>query len=130
MALHFSTTKRLVPNEGAALVRIYTNHNQLEGHIPDSLISILGAPQTLRMGKFNVSSRFMFSSAVSDTKRAGIYFATFSFAFATLSYVVEDASNLPEMPGWYVARPGFITDDAKFTQIPDVDEAEIGEMAP
>ncbi len=111
-ALHWAETGgRIVPAGGAVFARWYTNHNKLEGSFPDAIFSVLGPKRSLTQGKWTVEDRFSYSVGLADTKRMGIYFAAFQFAFSTLSFVVEEPEEKHRGPGFYTFRPGFIREN-------------------
>jgi hypothetical protein len=111
-ALHWAETGgRIVPAGGAVFARWYTNHNKLEGTFPDSVFRVLGPKRSLTQGKWSVEDRFSYSVGLADTKRMGVYFAAFQFAFSTLAFVVEEREERHAGSAVYEFRPGFIRED-------------------
>ena len=86
-ALHYEYTNKIVPNSGEIYVRWFSNYDRMTGNIPDSLISQLPEPRTLKQGKWNVRDQFEYSFVVSEDEKHGIYFATFQKSFAICSFV-------------------------------------------
>ena len=53
-ALHFELTQKVVPDGGATSVWWLTNHQAIEGDMPQQLIDMMGTPKTLRQGQKHV----------------------------------------------------------------------------
>ncbi len=109
-ALHFELTGKPVPPDGVAHVWWLTNYQALKGEMPDELINMLGAPQTLCQGRWEVSNQFTFASNATEGGTMSVHFATFRFSFAVCAAVAEKSDSLrpPEnirhvvscCPGW------------------------------
>jgi hypothetical protein len=109
-ALHFELTGKSVPPGGVAYVWQYSNYQALKGEIPNELMNILGAPQTLRQGRWEVSNQFTFASNAIEGGAMSVHFAAFRFSFAVCAAVAENSGSLrpPEnirhvvscSPGW------------------------------
>ncbi|SDE22774.1 hypothetical protein [Kordiimonas lacus] len=114
IALHFEKTGRVVPVEGRAAVKWYTNYQAITGDIPTDALSLLGAPETLQMGKWEVSDQFQYSSAWLEDGRLSLHYATFRRSFAILVAVFASNADLIEglvensagvfQPGWLIDR--------------------------
>lgn len=110
-ALHFELTEKPVPPGGAAYVWWYTNYQALKGGMPDELINILGAPQTLHQGRWEVSNQFTFASKATERGAMSVHLATFRFSFAVCAAVAENSDSLlpPENIRHVVScRPGWL----------------------
>lgn len=105
-ALHYATAGRIVPPEGGVAVRWYTNYDAITGGIPGELFQILGPPETLRQGEWNVEDQFNYSYAVPEDLRMAAYFSTFRHSFAVLSWISEDLSRLKDVEHIETHRPG------------------------
>ena len=92
-ALHYDTTRRIIPSEGGAAVRWYSNFEAITGNLPSDMLNILGPPETLRQGKWHTANQFEYSYAHADNLRMGIYFSTFRKSFAVASFVSDNASK-------------------------------------
>jgi hypothetical protein len=108
LAMHFNQTKRIVPTTGCVAVRWYSNYDALTGMIPGDFLTMLGPPETLRQGRFEVSNQFTVSSAVSTESRLSAHFATFRKSFAIAAFVAEDEADLVHAPDTHKVRPGWL----------------------
>ena len=108
-ALHYWKTGRIVPKGGGVSVRWYTNYNFVDGSFPEHILSIMGAPVTLRQGSQSVAEQFRFGFAIPETQEMGAYLSTFRLSFAVLSWVSEDAKVFPEAAR-PVLKPGCFQD--------------------
>lgn len=109
-AMHFLQAGRVVPLDGGAVVRWYTNFQALTGRIPETIRSLLDTPQTLRQGKWNVGEQFVFNALAEPDGRRSVHYASFRMSFATAGMVVESLELLrPEGEAEpEVFRPGFL----------------------
>lgn len=105
-ALHYSTSGQIVPAQGGASVRWFSNFDAMTGKIPGSMYRVLGPPNTLRQGKWNVGDQFAYAFAITEDSAMAAYFSTFRKSFAVLSWVCKDAGNFNEQALSSMHRPG------------------------
>ncbi len=106
LALHYHVTKRIVPDKGGILIRIYSNHDAFVGQIPPDIFNVIGKPDTLKMGKWEVSDQFSFAFGHTPDAQMAAYYCTFRLSFALIAWVCMDASKFPEDIKIY--KPGFL----------------------
>lgn len=103
-ALHYETTRRIVPLEGGVAVKWFTNYNAVTDGLPSELLKILGPEKTLQQGTWEVSDQFNYAYAIADTQALGAYFATFRISFAVLCWIAEDRMHFGDVEE--IHRPG------------------------
>ncbi|HWW24903.1 MAG TPA: hypothetical protein VNZ85_03295 [Caulobacter sp.] len=107
-AMHFEITKGMIEDGGAVAARWYPNADDLNGTFPREVWSVLGRPETLRQGKFEVPDQFEYAWAVGEDGGIGMFLGMFRQSFAVLAMTsatprsVFDAPPV-EMRTW---RPG------------------------
>ena len=106
LALHYEHTNMIVPKSGVIYVRWYSNYDRMTGKIPDSLISQLPEPRTLKQGKWNVRDQFEYSFVISEDEKLGIYFATFQKSFAICGFVSFERNIIQEFEEMKAHIPG------------------------
>jgi hypothetical protein len=91
-ALHHEVTKEIVPAAGCVTARWLSNFERVTGAFPDTVFDHLLPPQTLAQGSFEVSDQFQYSWRTTEGGTAGVYFASFRFAFAIVGAAARDCS--------------------------------------
>jgi hypothetical protein len=99
LALHFETTKRVVPPMGVVGARWFSNVERVTGNFPDTIFDHLLPARTLSQGRFEVSDQFQYSWRLRDDGAAGLYFAAFRFAFAVVAFAARDRELLSDNGG-------------------------------
>ena len=89
-------------------VKWYSNFQAATGKISDNIFQLLGPPETLTQGKWEVGDQFSYAYAVAENARMAAYFATFRESFAVLSWVCRDASSFDCIDDSEIHRPGHI----------------------
>jgi hypothetical protein len=109
LALHYRENHRVVPSAGAVIVRWFSNVQAFTNRIPPEILQMVGSPDTLRQGKFEVKDQFMYASQSLPEGNMSAHYATFRLSFAINAFVVEDAAMIEEYtPGPNVLHPGFL----------------------
>jgi hypothetical protein len=110
LAMHFEKTRRLVPKSGAVAVRWFSNVDALTAHpaLSAQVFRLLGPPETLAQGTFQVGDQFTVASSVAAGSRLSAHFATFRFSLSILTAVAEDAAQLAFIPEPSLYRPGWL----------------------
>jgi hypothetical protein len=109
LALHYRENHRVVPSTGAIIVRWFSNVQAFTNRIPPEILQMVGSPDTLRQGKFEVKDQFMYASQSPPEGNMSAHYATFRLSFAINAFVVEDAAMIEEYtPGPNVLHPGFL----------------------
>ncbi|MBJ7389735.1 MAG: hypothetical protein JHC92_09975, partial [Sphingomonadaceae bacterium] len=111
MAMYFCQTGKILPHDGGASARIYSNVDLVTGVVPDQLFDILPRPTTLATGKNSVESQFRYSSQKSDNEGMVIAFATFRMSFGLMAAAANDWAKLVEPsfpPEAIPLKPGFL----------------------
>ena len=113
-ALHFQLTGKVLPPEGAVMALWQTNVNFMQGQYPQEFIEKLGAPRTLRQGKWHVGEQFLYKSIGSENGELTGHFATFRRSFGIIAFGDEDSERVTPPaysdhlrifnPGWLIAR--------------------------
>lgn len=91
IALHYECTGKILPSTGGVYVHWYTNWNQLNQTIPAQLFSSLGAPETLRQGRWAVPEQFQYAWAAHNEGEFGLYVSSFRQSFVVAGMVHNDA---------------------------------------
>jgi hypothetical protein len=107
-ALHYNKTKRVVPASGGALVRWYSNHDLFTGRFPAQLTEIVGPPETLRQGRFDVTRQFLYGSNALSDGTMTVHVASFRQSFAVMATVAEDLARIANVVPAEGFRPGFL----------------------
>jgi len=55
-AFYYGLTRSIIPPSGGVVARWFSNVDRLEGSFPQTIFDVLLPPQTLKQGKFEVSS--------------------------------------------------------------------------
>jgi hypothetical protein len=99
-AMYFNETGRIVPNNGGALARIYSNLDLFQDTVPQEIFDILPDPSTLAAGKKHVGSQFKISTRAADGGGMTITFASFRLSFAIMAAAADELTKLqdPELP--------------------------------
>lgn len=84
LALHYNLANKIVPFNSGVAVEWFTNYQALTNGLPPNLSDMLGPPDTLKQGSFEVSEQFFYQWTISADQNAGIYFAAFRKSFAIL----------------------------------------------
>ncbi|CAN7738709.1 hypothetical protein LJR234_006645 [Mesorhizobium amorphae] len=106
LALHTTTTRRILPPGGAIAVQWYSNLDAYNGELPKDFIAMCGPSRTLRQGNFQVGDQFRVASVVpDDSGYMSGHFASFRDSFGVLMFATERADELKG--GWSVS-PGFL----------------------
>jgi hypothetical protein len=84
-AMHVEITGRMIETGGAVAARWYPNADDLNGTFPREVWRILGSPETLRQGQFQVSEQFEYAWAVGENGEIGMFLGMFRQAFAVLA---------------------------------------------
>jgi hypothetical protein len=108
LALHYHHTGRIVPIGGAATVRWMTNFQALDVGIPKEFLNLLGPPETLRAGRFQVADQFQFAASVAQEKTASAHLGTFRFSFAIMAFVSESGASLAAATKDQIFMAGFL----------------------
>jgi hypothetical protein len=111
LAMHFYKTGKILPHEGGASARIYSNIDLVTGVVDEQLLKMLPPPLTLAAGKNSVESQFLYSAQKSDNDEMVIAFATFRMSFGLMAATANDWSKLTEPdfpPEAFPLRPGFL----------------------
>jgi len=117
-ALHFHLTGVPLSDNGAIAAWWLTNFQFLQGDLPQELIDMMGPPQTLRQGRWNVGEQFSYASLATKEGRSSAHFATFRLSFAICAFVSETPEDVypPEnvshvtthAPGWLKIPPNYL----------------------
>ena len=108
-ALHYWETRNILPKTGGIYVQWWTNANRLDGSIlSDEIWSHFGEPMALKQGKKTSFGQFEYTTAIADTKSAGLYFSAFGQSFAILGVVAHKLEFFDYIisKGAYIHRPG------------------------
>jgi hypothetical protein len=109
LALHYRENRRVVPSTGAVIVRWFSNVQAFTNRIPPEIVQMVGSPDTLRQGKFEVKDQFMYASRSLPEGDMSAHYATFRLSFAINAFVVEDTAMIEgSTPGANVLYPGFL----------------------
>ena len=63
-----------------------SNVEAVEGKLPDRLLRLLPAPQTLRQGAWDVANQFQYSTRITVEQTMGLFYATFRRSFAVAAF--------------------------------------------
>ena len=110
-ALHFHLLGKPVSPAGAASVWWLTNYQAMKGEVPEHLQSLLGAPETLRQGRWEVSNQFQYASVGAVEGTMSAHFASFRYSFAICAFVSENHVDVTPPKGVghvSVFRPGWL----------------------
>ena len=111
LALHYRENRRVVPTTGAVIVRWFSNAQAFTNRIPPEIFQMVGSPDTLRQGKFEVRDQFMYASRSLPEGDVSAHYATFRLSFAINAFVVENTATIEGYtPGPNVLHPGFLKD--------------------
>lgn len=106
LALHTTTTGRILSASGVVTVQWYSNLQAYQDALPKEFLAMCGPGTTLRQGDFEVGDQFRVASVVPDDNGSTSgHFASFRESFGVLMFATEDASGLKG--GWAVS-PGFL----------------------
>ena len=86
-SLHYRHTGLIIPSEGAIAVQWRTSMQVHDNAIPDSFLEMLGAPQTLRQGSFEVANQFTYRHACSPDGLLSAYLASLRNQIAVIGLV-------------------------------------------
>jgi len=106
LALHYETTRRIVPSIGGVAVFWFSNYDAVQGRVPSNLIELCGDPRTLAQGRFSVGGQFTYASKATDDKRVSAHYATFRLSFCMTMFVAEDIAALGPEKVDQIFRPG------------------------
>jgi hypothetical protein len=113
LALHYRENRRVVHSTGAVIVRWFSNVQAFTNRIPPEILQMVGSPDTLRQGKFEVGDQFMYASQSLPGGDVSAHYATFRLSFAINAFVAEDTATIEAYtPGPNVLYPGFLKGDA------------------
>ena len=113
LALHYRENHRVVPSTGAVIVQWFSNVQAFTNRIPPEILQMVGSPDTLRQGKFEVRDQFMYASQSMPEGDMSAHYATFRLSFAINAFVVEDTASITGYtPGPNVLHPGFLKAEA------------------
>jgi hypothetical protein len=105
LAMHWDTTKQIVPMQGGVTLRVYSNVDAMEGKLPLPLLRLLPPElKTLQQGRWNVRDQFEYSMRVTADQQIGVFFASFRSAFAVVAVTAVDRNSLPQTD-WNVFAP-------------------------
>lgn len=88
-ALHYLSTGRIVPHDGAAAIWLITNEALVSGEFPVELVKLFPEYQSLNQGKLSVVNQFGYSSIVLNDIGATAHIAYFRLSFFLIIYVFE-----------------------------------------
>lgn len=109
LALFYHTTGRIVPKETPIIARWYSNYELAAGLAPEDVVTAMGAPRTLQMGRQHVFPQFRYWAAqASDNPDYFGAFAVFRESFATFAGIRPDDDGISPFPD--ALRPGFLRD--------------------
>ena len=106
LALHYTTTGRIISPSGGAAVRWFSNFQAATDGIPPDLFKLLGSRRSLKQGNWGVEEQFAYAYAVTEECNTGMYYCTFRTSFALLSWINEDISDFPSLNDVEIHRPG------------------------
>lgn len=107
-ALHYESTKRIIPQQGGVFVRWYSNHDPATDTLPTDMLTMLGPPDTLRQGRKEVSTQFTYSSKASADSQMTGHFVTFRQAFKAVMITTEKIEVFAAAEGKNTFQPGFL----------------------
>ncbi|THD78001.1 MAG: hypothetical protein E7812_12485 [Phenylobacterium sp.] len=111
-AMHFELTGQPVGPGGGVAARWYSNADIYESKFPMEAWDVLGAPATLRQGKFHVSEQFEYACAIGEDASIGMFIGTFRRSFAVLAFTTTGPRAVfddPPVP-LRLWRPGSLAD--------------------
>jgi hypothetical protein len=107
-ALHFESTKSVVPLTGGVQAVWFSNVQFAKGEIPTDLLRMLPEPRTLRQGVREVSDQFQYAWAHTPAREHALYYASFrqSFAIAAVTAIDRTAFLVKHAAKFPVVVPG------------------------
>ncbi|RWF47115.1 MAG: hypothetical protein EOS46_14695 [Mesorhizobium sp.] len=107
LALHTTTTGRILSASGAVAVQWYSNLQAYQDALPKEFLAMCGPGMTLRQGDFEVGDQFRVASVVPDDSGGSMsgHFAVFRESFGLLMFATEEPNEVQK--GWAVS-PGFL----------------------
>lgn len=93
-AFYHELTQSIIPPSGGVVARWFSNVDRLEGKFPQTIFDVLLPAQTLRQGRFEVSSQFAYQWRLSEGERMGLFCAFFGQSFAVVVCAATDQSLL------------------------------------
>ncbi len=96
LGMHYESTGRIIPPEGGIAIRWFSNFENTMGGMPDSIIRNFDSPQSLRQGKWNVESQFMYDWRASSDGSMSAHFSTFRSSFAIIGFAMMDRNAAPD----------------------------------
>jgi hypothetical protein len=95
-AFHYHLKRSPVPVGGAVSVLIRSNVDMLQGRIPQEIFDMLGAPETLRQGRFNADQQFRYKAVAAEDGNMTMAFASLRRSFAIITFAADDPAKLTD----------------------------------
>lgn len=94
-ALYFNKTGKAIQRTGRVVTFWQTNKSAIDGKIPEGLLKLFPHPDTLRQGKQNVESQFLYSSVILPDGSWSVHRASFRFSFSIIAFVTSNHEKFP-----------------------------------
>jgi hypothetical protein len=109
-AFYYELTRSIIPASGGVVARWFSNVDQLEGKFPQTIFDVLLPAQTLKQGRFEVSSQFAYQWRLAEGERMALFCAFFGQSFAVVACAATDHSLLAieAVDQDLIVRPGKI----------------------
>jgi hypothetical protein len=108
MALHCKLLEKIPSSTCIIAVRWFSNVDALDGVVPQDFLKILGDPQTLSQGNWNVAGQFQYASRASNNGTTSAHFAAFRSSFAVAALLSESSDFLDNYPKTNILHPGYL----------------------
>ena len=110
-ALWYETTRTILPKQGGVTARWFSNVDRLEGTFPQSVFDLLLPANTLKQGRFEVSSQFSYQWRLAEGNEMGMFLATFRHSFAVLAFAATSVSkfDFPTKHPMRIVKAGELT---------------------
>ena len=108
LALHWAKSGKILTPAAQVGVLWYTNHNAIEGTVPQHLFELLPPGDTFQQGKRSAEDRFVYSSKQTDDGNSTAHWVTFGSAFMYYLFAGENLSGMAALPQSHVFQPGIL----------------------
>lgn len=93
-ALHYQHTRKIIPQTGRLFITWRSNIQIHEKGLPEKFLNVLGPPNTLKQGTFEVSEQFSYRYACSENNQITCFIALFHSQAAIIGIVHSNPSNV------------------------------------
>ena len=108
LALHHRMTGEIIGPNGGVFANWFTNHQRMEGLLPDDFLQTLGPDHTMVQGTKDVRNQFSFAFSKGSDHGVRGYWSTFRHSFATMAFVSQSVSDFSVVRPGDIFRPGFL----------------------